>query len=69
MNQGERKLCEWQFHMSGSFFTGLFELLGKADSINMMRLEAGFPEEAIAMNRFKNEEGYWQKLQEEFKNE
>lgn len=69
MNEGERKLCEWLFHMSGSFYKGLFELLGKADSVNMGRLWNAFPEETDAMNRFKNEAGYWQKLEEEFNNE
>lgn len=67
MNEGERHLVEFEQGMSGSFFTYLFQAIFKADSINTARLALSFPEEVQAVSRFKNEDGYWEKLQKEYK--
>ena len=67
MNEGERKLCEWQYELSGSFYSSLFKTMSCADSMNLSRLEMGFPEEVEAFKRFRNESGYWESLQKEFK--
>jgi len=67
MNEGERKLCEWQYEMTGSFYTTLFKAMSSADSFNLARLAIGFPEEVNSLQRFRNEEGYWESLQKEFK--
>jgi len=67
MNEGEKRLCEFEYEMSGSFYTHLFNAIMKADGHNMTRLSLAFPEEVQAVNRFRNEDGYWEKLQMEFK--
>lgn len=69
MNEGERKLCEWQYELSGSFYSSLFKAMSCADSINLARLEMGFPEEVEAFRRFCNESGYWKSLQKEFRSQ
>lgn len=67
MNSGERKLCEFKYGMSGSFYRALFKTIFMADPRNRVRLVKGFPEETEATNRYNNETGYWDKLEEEFK--
>jgi hypothetical protein len=48
--------------MSGSFFTKLFDCMASADAENLEHMRLAFPEEADAMYRFKNQEGYWEAL-------
>lgn len=48
---------------SGSFSANLFNTIFSADIENLRRLSLGFPNEVEVVNRFRNEEGYWQKLQ------
>ncbi len=67
MNDGERKLVEFQLGMSGSFYTYLFKAMFKADSVNTIRLAKGFPEEVEAVRRYQNEDGYWDKVWAEYK--
>lgn len=66
MTEAEKKLCEWQFGMSGSFMTSLFKAMSSADSSNMMKLHMAFPDEVDAFQRYRNESGYWEKLRKEF---
>ena len=49
--------------MSGSFYTKLFDTMMSADSRNLERFRASFPEETEAVYRFKNEDGYWAKVE------
>ena len=67
MNEGERKLVEFQYGMSGSFYTKFFEAAFNADGYNLARLGVGFPEEIEAVKRFRGEPNYWQDLEKEFK--
>lgn len=67
MTEGEIKLCEWQYELSGGFYSSLFNTMSHADSFNLMRLSVGFPEEVEAFRRFGNEEGYWESLQKEWR--
>ena len=48
---------------SGSFMTNLFKTIMSADLENMRKLSLGFPNEVDVVHRYKNEEGYWQKLE------
>ena len=59
LSQGERRLVEWQFGLSGSFVTQLFMLIARADSGNRIRLSLAFPDEVIAYQRFAGEDAYW----------
>ena len=58
-SRAERRLCDWQYQRSGSFFTKLFDAMTKADNINLGRLGEGFPEEVAAFRRFRDEKDYW----------
>ena len=68
MNDGERRLCEFQrgFMDQGSFFGLIFRAAAKADSGNRWKLQQAFPEEVNAMFRWMNEDGYAEKLCLEF---
>lgn len=63
----EQTELEFMFFMkgtSGSFMTNLFKTIMSADITNQKKLSLGFPNEVEVVNRYQNEEGYWQKLQE-----
>jgi hypothetical protein len=49
---------------SGSFSANLFNTIFSSDTENLKKLSLGFPNEVEVVNRYRNEEGYWQKLQE-----
>lgn len=66
MNDGERRLCEYKYQLSGSFFQALFGAIFKADTQNASALRLGFPEEVEAVWCFHNEKDYWQKLEAEY---
>lgn len=66
MNEGERKLVEFQLGMSGSFYENFFNAAFKADETNLFRLGLGFSEEIQALRRYRGESGYWDKLKEEY---
>jgi hypothetical protein len=38
-----------------------------ADITNQKKLSLGFPNEVEVVRRYKNEDGYWQQLQEKIK--
>lgn len=69
MTEGECHLFEFMNDMSGSFFTYLFQAIFKADRANLERMRLSFPEEVQAVIRYQNEDSYWGKLQERYKNE
>jgi len=69
MTEGEKHLCEFEYGMSGSFYTHLFSAIMKADNYNMTRLSLAFPEEVQAVNCFRNVNGYWDNLQKEYRND
>jgi len=67
LNEGEKRLFEFMNNMSGSFYNHLFQAMFKADRTNLSKLELSFPEEVKAVKRYQNENGYWDKLQKEYK--
>lgn len=66
MNNGEQKFCEFKIGFTGSFFSNLIKTEMIADTTNMELLSRGFPELTEAIRRYQNEDGYWQKLCEEW---
>lgn len=66
MNEGERRLCDYQYERLGGFYTSLFEAISRADYINLAKLKLGFPEEVVAFMKFNSEPGYWEVLEEEY---
>lgn len=66
LNLGEALLAEYLFNMCGSFYNGLFQTAMAADNTNFEKLAKGYPEEMEALERYKNEDGYWEDLQRRF---
>ena len=67
MTDAERKLCDWQYERSGSFYKHLFEAIKSADSENLDKMELAFPEEVRAFCRYATVAGYWQKMNHEYR--
>lgn len=61
--KGELALIKWQFQFSGDFMNALFAAMTRADKDNLRRLGEGFPEEAEAFKRYRDEPGYWDGLE------
>ena len=51
---GYDRFIEYQFGYSGSFFKLLFQTMFQADPKNLAKLARAFPEEAAAVDWFKN---------------
>ena len=64
MEQAELEFVYFMKETSGSFMTNLFKTIMSADIQNQFKLSLGFPNEVEVVRRYKNEDGYWQKLQE-----
>jgi len=64
MEQAEIEFLYFMRGTSGSFMTNLFNTIMSADIQNQMTLSLGFPNEVEVVRRYRNEDGYWQKLQE-----
>jgi hypothetical protein len=67
MEQAELEFMFFMKGTSGSFMTNLFKTIMSADIQNQTKLSSGFPNEVEVVRRYKNEDGYWQKLQSRFK--
>lgn len=67
LSNGEINLIHWQRRVSGSFTTKLFEAMCSADETNLRKLGEGFPEEAKAYKRYRDESGYWDAIQKEYR--
>jgi hypothetical protein len=66
MTAAEKKLCDWQYKRLGGFFTALFDLMARADPDNLVKLAVGFSDEVNVFTRFKTDEGYFPKLEQEY---
>ncbi len=62
MEQTELEFVCFMRGTSGSFRTNLFQTIFSADIENLTKLSLGFPNEVEVVYRYRNEEGYWQKL-------
>lgn len=60
---GERRIIEWQYSLTGHFFTSLFTTISLADESNLSRLHMAFPREVDAFLAFSRKEGWWEALQ------
>ncbi len=65
----EEKLFYCMMGQGGSFSTRLFSTIFAADSINIVKLSLGFPEEVTVALRYRDESGYWEDLQKRMNNE
>jgi hypothetical protein len=64
MEKTELEFVYFMRGTSGSFRANLFNTIFSADIENLNKLSLGFPNEVEVVNRYRNEEGYWQKLLE-----
>ena len=62
INEGERSLWRWQCRTLGGFESHLWGAISNADTDNLRRLEAGYPEHVAALRRFRHTPGYWTSL-------
>ena len=53
--------------MAGSGITALIEAIWKLDRKNRAKIALGYPELVTVCNRFNDEVGYWEDLQQRFK--
>ena len=67
VTQEEAEFMYYKNGTAGSFRTALYDLFFKADMGNQMKLESVFPYLSVA-RRYATEHGYWQDLQERWKN-
>jgi hypothetical protein len=52
INDGERRLLEWQYGCASDFYGRLMSAISYADEDNLARIELGFPKEAQAYRDF-----------------
>jgi len=64
LDKGEQFVYEWRKGMSGSFMTGLAETICKGDLTNQAKLAQGFPDEVAGIQKYQNESGWWEAVQE-----
>ena len=64
----ELEFCYYKRGNAGGFKTRLIEAIFAADDNNRSKLAQGFPELVEVVNRYGNERGYWEDLQNRFKN-
>ena len=64
----ELDFCYYKRGNAGGFKTKLIEAIFAADDNNRAKLAQGFPELVEVVNRYGNERGYWNDLQERFAN-
>ena len=60
LSLGEEHLVCWQMsYEMGSFMTALWDAMAKADGDNFIRLAKAFPDDVMALKRYRYEAGYW----------
>ena len=64
MEKTELEFVYFMRGTSGSFRANLFQTIFSADMENREKLSLGFPNEVEVVRRYRNEEGYWQKILE-----
>lgn len=64
LTESEIKLVSWVKGRAGSFTNDLFELISKADVNNMAKLATAFPDECECFRKYRNCDGYYQKLEQ-----
>ncbi len=65
LNEGERALLGWQYggnRWCGGFQTALMTAMAKADTANLERFSACFPEHYAALRDFHEDSSYWPNL-------
>jgi len=69
LDRGTQRLIEWQYHCCGDFTRELFQIIARADPVNLERLRRGFPLEVEAFVNYSRVAGWWQAIERELFNE
>lgn len=67
MTAEELIIWQWQYSFIGYFRKALMEVICRADEDNLERLRLGFPDEVKGYLLFKNENLWWETVQEKAK--
>jgi hypothetical protein len=62
ITSAEREFMYFQAGTAGSFMGLLIRTMMAADTNNMAKLALGFPDMAMVVYRYQNEDGYWEDL-------
>lgn len=62
LSPGEAFVVKWQYGGLGTFKTALADCIAKADTGNLKRLVAGFPEEVRGIVLYTGTPGWWDKV-------
>lgn len=60
LTPGERFIVEWQFGICGDFKRNLAEAMTTADTVNLNKMRAGFPDEVDAYINYGQTRGWWE---------
>jgi hypothetical protein len=63
LTKGEQYIYDWQYYNLGNFGETLASALMAADTENLERLRAGFPDEVDAFKKYAGEKGWWDRVQ------
>jgi hypothetical protein len=67
LTQAEELFIHYKNGMAGSGFTALIDTIFKLDRKNRAKIALGYPELVEVCNRFNDERGYWEDLQNRLK--
>lgn len=67
VSEAEELFCYYKQGVAGGGMTALINAIFRLDMENRAKIALGFPELVTVCNRFNNEIGYWEDLQERFK--
>jgi hypothetical protein len=68
LTAAELMFMRYKNGMLGSGYTALIDAIWKLDDDNRAKVGLGFPELVTVCNRYNKEHGYWEDLQERYKN-
>lgn len=67
LTEAEVQFMHYKLGMLGSGYTALIEAIWKLDRVNRAKIALGYPELVTICNRYNNEIGYWEDLQQRWK--
>jgi hypothetical protein len=67
LSKSEELFMQYKNGMAGSGMTALIEAIFKLDRFNRAKIALGFSELVTICNRYNEESGYWEDLQERYR--
>jgi hypothetical protein len=69
LTAAEETFMHYKLGMAGSGMSALINAIFKLDTKNREKIALGYPELVDVCNRYNFEDGYWQDLQERYRNQ